>query len=82
MLTQIQIWRNSQGLRLPKTILEAADLRVNDDVNVTIVGVKIIIEAAEKIHGRFDILELVSAMPTDYQTAEVDWGEPAGQEVW
>lgn len=82
MITQIQKWGNSQGLRLPKVILEAVSLRINDKVDITVADGKIIIEPAASVHGRFDIANLVAALPPDYEPAEVDWGAPAGKEVW
>jgi antitoxin MazE len=82
MITQIQKWGNSQGLRLSKAILEAVPLRINDKVNITVADGKIIIEPAARVHGRFDIATLVAAIPPDYETAEVDWGAPTGMEVW
>ncbi len=35
MVTKIQKWGNSQGLRLAKQVLEDARLSVGDDVDVT-----------------------------------------------
>ena len=31
---------------------------------------------------KFDLAELVSRMPADYQTAEEGFGEPVGKEEW
>ena len=31
---------------------------------------------------KFDLAELVSRMPDDYQTTEEDFGEPVGKEEW
>ena len=31
---------------------------------------------------KFDIRELVSRIPSDYQPEELDWGPPVGREVW
>lgn len=82
MLAQIQKWGNSQGLRLPKVILEAAALRINDKVNISVTDGKIIIEPPARVHGRFDIATLVAAIPPDSEATEVDWGDPIGKEVW
>ena len=35
MVTKIQKWGNSQGLRLAKQVLEDAHISVGDDVDVT-----------------------------------------------
>ncbi|MDR4493870.1 MAG: AbrB/MazE/SpoVT family DNA-binding domain-containing protein [Nitrospirales bacterium] len=82
MLTKMQKWGNSQGLRFPKAILEEASMEVGDEVKVSVRGRKIIIEPVKKVRGRYDLKELVSRMPKNYQVEEVDWGVPVGKEEW
>ena len=82
MLTKVQKWGNSQGLRFSKAILDEAAIRVGDEVRVTVADGRIIVEPAYQIRGRFDIVKLVAEMPADYQVEEVDWGDPSGEEVW
>ena len=82
MMTKIQKWGNSQGLRFSKTILAEADIHVGDEVRVSVQEGKIIVEPAHQVHDRYDIRELVTQMPDDYLTEEVDWGPPQGREAW
>ena len=82
MLTKIQKWGNSQGVRFPKTILEEVKMFIGDEVNISVEDGKIIVEPVTRIHGRFDIKELVAQMPDDYEVEEVDWGMPVGKEEW
>ena len=82
MLTKIQKWGNSQGLRIPKTILEEVDIHVGDQVKISVQAGKIIVEPVNKVHKRYDIKELVAQMPANYQAKEIDWGSPEGMEVW
>lgn len=82
MLTKMQKWGNSQGLRFPKAVLEEACMEVGDEVKVSVRGRKIIIEPVKKVRGRYDLKELVSRMPKNYQVEEVDWGIPVGKEEW
>lgn len=82
MLTKVQKWGNSQGLRFPKAILEEARVNVGDEVRVSVRGRKIIIEPVEKVRGKYDLKELVAKMPKDYRVEEVDWGTPVGKEEW
>ena len=35
-----------------------------------------------KVRGKYDLRELVSKMPPNYQAKELDWGKPKGKEVW
>ena len=82
MLTKIQKWGNSQGLRFTKALLHEARINVGDEVNVSIQEGRIIVEPMTKVRGRYDLKELVSRMPETYQVEEVNWGPPVGKEVW
>ncbi|MBN2097999.1 MAG: AbrB/MazE/SpoVT family DNA-binding domain-containing protein [Dehalococcoidia bacterium] len=82
MVTRIQKWGNSQGLRLPKQVLEDAHLSLGDDVDITVQDGLIVIVPARRVRGRHNLEELVSRIPKDYEAEEIDWGEPAGREAW
>jgi antitoxin MazE len=82
MVTKIQKWGNSQGLRLPKQVLEDARIAVGDDVDVTSRDGMIVIAPARRVRGKQSLKELVSRIPENYEPGEVNWGEPVGKEVW
>ena len=82
MVTRIRKWGNSQGLRLARQVLEDAHISVGDEVDVTTRDGMIVIAPARRIRGKHSLQELVSRIPKDYKTEEVDWGEPVGREVW
>jgi mRNA interferase MazF len=82
MVTKVQKWGNSQGLRFPKALLEDIRLKVGDAVQMSVKGRKIIIEPVKKVRGQYNLKELVSRMPKDYHVEEVAWGEPVGKEEW
>ena len=82
MLTKIQKWGNSQGLRFPKAVLEDAQIKVGDEVIVSVRDGKIIVETANKVRGAYNLKELVSRIPEDYRAKEIDWGPPVGKEEW
>jgi len=82
MLTKLQKWGNSQGLRFSKAVLEEAQLKVGDQVSVSVQGQKIVIEPATKIRGKYRLKDLVSKMPKNYKAEVVDWGAPVGKEEW
>jgi antitoxin MazE len=82
MVTKIQKWGNSQGLRLAKQILEDAHISVGDDVDVIIRDGLIIVSPARRVRGKRSLQELVSQIPKDYKAEEMDWGEPVGREAW
>jgi antitoxin MazE len=82
MITRIQKWGNSQGLRFSKGVLELAQIRVGDEVEISVRGRMLVIEPLKKVRGRYDLRELVARMPEDYLVQEVDLGPPRGKEVW
>lgn len=82
MLTKVQKWGNSQGLRLAKGVLEDAGMNVGDEVDVAVRDGVIIVTPARRIRGRYRLEDLVSRIPSDYEAGEVDWGKPAGREAW
>jgi len=82
MLAKIQKWGNSQGLRLAKNLLADAQLVVGDEVDISVKDGIIIVTPAKRIRGRHKLKDLVARIPENYQTREVDWGEPVGKETW
>ena len=82
MLTKLQKWGNSQGLRFTKAILDEARIRVGDQVKVSVRKGQIIVEPVRIVRGKYDLKELVSKLPEDYRTGESDWGPPVGKETW
>lgn len=82
MVTKIQKWGNSQGLRLGKQVLEDARIAVGDSVDVAARDGVIVIAPVRRIRGKQSLQELVSRIPRNYKTGELDWGRPRGREVW
>ena len=82
MLAKIQKWGNSQGLRIAKNLLTDVRLDVGDEVDISVKEGIMIVTPAKRIRGRHSIEDLAARIPKDYQPSEVDWGEPAGKEIW
>ena len=82
MLTKVQKWGNSQGLRLAKRVLEDAKISVGDPVDVTVRKGAIVVAPVRKVRGKYSLRELVARIPKDYRAREVDWGKPMGREAW
>ncbi len=82
MVTKIQKWGNSQGLRLGKQVLEDARIAVGDSVDVAARDGVIVIAPVKRMRGKQSLQELVSRIPRNYKTGEIDWGKPRGREVW
>ncbi|MEW6007128.1 MAG: AbrB/MazE/SpoVT family DNA-binding domain-containing protein [bacterium] len=82
MLTKIQKWGNSQGLRFPKEILHRAHISIGDEVDINIYHGEIVVKPITKIRGKYNLKELVSKIPNNYKTEEENWGVPVGKEEW
>lgn len=82
MLTKIQKWGNSQGLRFSKAILEEAHIDVGDEVKISVQDGKIVVEPSQKVRGRYKIETLVAEIPPDYEVEELEWGDAEGKEAW
>lgn len=79
MYTTIQKWGNSQGIRIPKQLLEALDLRESDKVEIERQQDAIIIRKAAKKHRTLE--ERLAGFKGPYEFFEWDTGAPVGNEV-
>ncbi len=82
MLTRVQKWGNSQGVRFPTKVLKEAKIAVGDEVDVLVEQGRIVVEPSHRIRGKYRLEDLVDQIPEDYEAHEEDWGKPAGREVW
>lgn len=82
MITKVQSWGNSQGLRLNRQVLEEAHIAVGDQVDLSVRDGAILVTPAKRVRGGCDLRELVAQIPSDYKPEEFDWGRPIGKEVW
>jgi len=82
MVTKVQKWGNSQGLRLSKQTLDDAEISVGDQVDVVVRDGLILIAPAKRLRGKYKLSDLTKQIPKDIMTQEVQWGEPVGNEVW
>ncbi len=81
MVTKVQSWGNSQGLRLSKQVLEEAHLSVGDNVDVAVCDGVIMIRPTKRSREKVSLRELVAQIPNDYKPEEIDWGASVGREV-
>ncbi len=80
MVSRVQKWGNSQGLRLSKQVLALADIAVGDDVEIIVDDRQILVRKVGR--SRYDLAELVSRIPEGYAAKEVDFGPAVGKEEW
>lgn len=80
MQTQVKVWGNSQGIRIPKEILQRANISLNEVLDISVENGAITLkkvfrhktleERAEAFDGKLNL------------DGEYEWGEPLGREVW
>ncbi len=82
MITKVQKWGNSQGVRLSKELLSDVEINVGDAVDVAVRDGALVVTPVRRVRGGHDLRELVRRIPKDYKPEELDWGHPVGREVW
>jgi antitoxin MazE len=82
MITRVQKWGNSQGLRLSKELLSEVEIIVGDAVDVAVRDGTLVVTPVHRVRGGHDLRELVERIPEGYESGELDWGQPIGREAW
>lgn len=88
MYATIQKWGNSNGLRVPKVLLDAIGLKENDRVELIQNNDSIMIKKASPAQHKTLEERLTSfyGKPVEQleriQSEEIDWGKSEGREIW
>lgn len=77
MLVKIKKWGNSQGLRIPKSIIEDLGITEGEELEIFKKENKIIIEKKEK---EITMKKLFKNYKDINREKELDWGKPQGKE--
>lgn len=80
MITQVKTWGNSQGIRLPKELLEKVGAHIDDFLNVEVINGNIILSKTFKHKTLEERAAEFNGKIGPYE--EYEWGEPAGREKW
>lgn len=78
--TQITQWGNSQGIRIPKQILESLSIAIGENVNIEIDAKKECITIKKAFPKTFN--ELIAGYEGEYKYEEWDTGKPTGREIF
>ena len=81
MTAKISKWGNSQGLRVPKDIMESLNLHIGDDINIIVKDGKAILEPIKNDTQEYNLDELVSKIPKNYKLKE-EFDSTIGKEEW
>ncbi len=80
MTAIISKWGNSQGLRLPKSIVKDLNLSIGDELKITTENNKVILEPIRH-KKKYNIHDLVKKVPKDYKAYE-EFQTQMGIEEW
>jgi len=80
MRAVVKKWGNSASVRIPATVLKAANLCLDEPVDVREESGRIVIEPVRR--KEYDVAELVQRITRRNLHKEVDFGAPVGNEAW
>lgn len=74
----VRPWGNSQGIRIPKSILDKLNISTSDVLQIGIENDAIVLKKTFK-HKSFE--ERVAEYDGEISICDFDWGEPIGKEM-
>jgi antitoxin MazE len=80
MVTKIQKWGNSLGLRIPKSFAEEAGVEAGSPVDISIDDGRLVIQPVRPL--KYEFKDLVSEIREDNIHEEITTDGPTGREVW
>ncbi len=78
----IQKWGNSQGIRIPKYILETINWSTDEVLDMEIQDNTIVLRKKNTDYPLIDLEEKFAEYCGEIPKGEYDWGEPQGEEIW
>lgn len=82
MQVQLKTWGNSQGVRIPKEVLNTLGLSENDSLELRVDEGRIILEKPFRHRSLKERAEAFGGELHLTGDQEFDWGEPEGNEIW
>ena len=80
MEARLQKWGNSDGIRIPSSILKALNLKTNDTVNLEQIEDKIII--SKPVKSKISLAEKFKEYNGVNLAKEFSWDDARGKEIW
>lgn len=87
MNTTLQRWGNSQGIRIPKKIVDLLGMEVGSELTIELSDDRTRITVtptrdSRPVRGRHRIEDLVASSSPDAFSGEEGWDGPQGKEAW
>lgn len=77
--TNLAKWGSSLAVRIPKAIIEAAQLKPGDELEIQLQERTIIIQSAA---NKPTLQQLIDGITPENCHPATDWGQPVGEEAW
>ncbi len=76
---QLVKWGNSHAVRLPKSVLQKAEVHEGDQLEVSVENGRIALQPATP---KLTLRALVARITPKNLHGEQNWGRPVGREIW
>ena len=80
MITKVQKWGNSQGIRIPKSFAQEVEVEAGSEVNLTAEKGRLIINAVQP--PRYALEDLLARITSRNRHGEIQTDPPVGREAW
>jgi antitoxin MazE len=80
MLTRLQKWGNSLGLRIPKSFAAEAQVHAGSTVDISIEEGGLVVRPVRR--PKYSLADLLKKVTSRNLHEEVATGEPVGREAW
>lgn len=77
---KLQKWGNSDGIRIPSSILKSLNIKTNDILNIEQEEDRIVISIPKK--KKISLKERFKNYHGDNLSKEFSWDDPMGKEIW
>lgn len=76
---QVVKWGNSNAVRLPKTVLDRAEVQAGEELDIRVEKGKITLSPTK---NKVTLDSLVAGITKQNRHREQDWGKVVGNEAW
>ena len=80
MEARLQKWGNSQGIRIPSSLLKALNLKTNDKIELIQEDDKIIISKSK--NSKISLEKLFNEYNGENHAKDFEWDHSKGREIW
>jgi antitoxin MazE len=80
MVTKIQKWGNSLGLRIPKSFAKEVGVKEGSAVDIFLEGDRLVIRSLR--NEKYQLSDLLSQVRKDNLHKEISTGDAVGREAW